>query len=186
MTNRRNTRHAGPARYSFPNATASLPAFEGALPITSVLDPTVGPEVVLLWRDPTDFVHEVVAVEPFTLMLKAGLLSTPHGPLLFMLFYVDRPEIDAFPFCSVELFLDPQDKAMTRPFRELAGQSHLHLVFLDADNNIVDVKEFENVFGLEQTIDVAAEATAGSTTDFAAAKLAVMTSMSGDDLYRLG
>jgi hypothetical protein len=186
MTERRNTKHAGRGEYVFPNAKASLPLFEGIMPVAVSLDPSVGPEVALIWRDPTDFVHEVAGVEPFSLKLKAGLLGTPHGPLLFMLFYVDRPEIDAFPFCSVELYLDPQDPAMASPFQDLSRQTHIHLVFLDAENEIVDVKEFENIFGLDRTLQAATEAAAGSSMDFAAAKLAVMTSMTGEDLYRLG
>ena len=33
MTARRNTKHDGPSEYSFPNAKASLPVFEGTMPV---------------------------------------------------------------------------------------------------------------------------------------------------------
>lgn len=61
---------------------------EGVAPLRVTVDPTVGPEIVLLWIDPTPFAHQLAEVKPFRLHVTAGVADMDAGALIFILYWI--------------------------------------------------------------------------------------------------
>jgi hypothetical protein len=143
----------------------------GVLPLRTVLDPEVGPETILCLIDPTPFIHQVAALKPFTLQLKAGIAETDSGPVLFLLYWLPGPVGSPEPFAIYEMTLNPHDPTVLAPYRELAHQTHWHLCILGPNDEVLNIYEFENTFGTSEIL-VAADHVASrlSCVDFAAAK----------------
>ena len=78
----------GKAHYQVDGPHRWLTDIEGLVPLRVVIDPTVGEEVALFWRDSTPFVRELAAVRPFQFMLKCGLLRTEFGPIMCQLMFL--------------------------------------------------------------------------------------------------
>lgn len=141
------------ATYHLPPLLPELQRAEGIMPWHLVLDPAVGMETVLLHLDRTPFIYKLAKVRPFDLRLKSGLMRTSHGPLLFLLFYVPDPNRPGTPFSSIDAHVNPYDPQHMIFWRNLARQSHWHLILVGEDDTLVDLFEFENTFGLSQVLD---------------------------------
>ena len=124
----------------------------GVLPMPVILEDRIGSEMVLLLIDKTPFIYTLAHVKPFDLMLKTGLVDTSHGPVAFLLFYVPNAASPDDPYFGYDHHLNPFDSGMTTTWRELARQSHWHLVLLDADREVQGVLEFENVYRLGEAL----------------------------------
>jgi len=131
-----------------------LRRFEGVVPMRMTLDPLLGAEVVLVWIDRQPFIGDLAKVAPFNLLVKSGLVKTHHGPLLFIVFYVPNPASRDEPFVAIDCHVDPMQDAHMRLWKELATQSHLHVVFLDNQLEVVEVKEFPNIFKVAETLEI--------------------------------
>jgi len=125
----------------------------GILPVPLILEDRIGSEMALLLIDKTPFIYTLAKVKPFDLMLKTGMVVTSHGPLAFLLFYVPKAGTPDDPYFSNDYHLNPFDTAMMATWRDLARQSHWHLILVDADREVQDVLEFENVYGLGDALD---------------------------------
>jgi hypothetical protein len=136
---------------------SSLPVYvrgaEGILPFRSIIDPQVGSETALLLFDRTPFIYELAKLKPFNLLLKTGLVHTSHGPSCFLLFYVPDPRRPGSVWVAIDAHINPLEVRHLVMWRDLARQSHWHLILVDADDELVDFFEFENTFGLDETLD---------------------------------
>jgi hypothetical protein len=135
----------------------SLPLYvsgaEGILPFRMIIDPQVGSEIALLLFDRTPFIYELAKVRPFDLIIKTGLVHTSHGPLCFLLFYVPDPRRPGQVYTAIEAHVNPLDVQHLVMWRDLARQSHWHLILVGANDEVVDFFEFENTFELGKTLD---------------------------------
>ena len=148
-----NAWQAAPACFDFTTLPSELHFAEGILPFPVCLDPEVGTETVLLLMDRTDFIHQIAATQPFELKMKAGAVATPEGPVMFLLFWVPNPQNPAEPVVALDCHVNPLDPKSVQPWRDLARQSHWHLFLIDANQEQQGFFEFENVYGLGETLD---------------------------------
>ena len=143
----------GKQHFVLPPLPVEFQAAEGIAPWNLVLDTKVGSETVLLLFDRTPFVGELAKVRPFNLRLKSGLVRTSHGPVLFLLFYIPDPKRPNTVVSAIDAHVNPLDSQHVLMWRDLARQSHWHLILVGANDELVDLFEFENTFGLGQTLD---------------------------------
>jgi hypothetical protein len=141
------------AHYHLPPLPAELQQAEGIMPWHLVVEPSVGLETVLLHLDRTPFIHQLAKVRPFDLRLKSGLMRTSQGPFLFLLFYVPDPKRPGIEFSAIDVHVNPFDPRHMVFWRDLARQSHWHLILVGEDDKLVDLFEFPNTFGLSQVLD---------------------------------
>lgn len=98
--------------------------------------------MVLLLLDRTPFVHELAKIRPFDLRLKTGLVRTSYGPLCFLLFQIPDPRNPGAVFLAIDAHINPSEAQHALAWRDLARQSHWHLILVGADNKLVDLFEF--------------------------------------------
>ncbi len=158
----------------------------GILLMQAVLEEEIGSEMVLLLIDKTPFIDTLAKVKPFDLMLKTGMVATSHGPVAFLLFYVrNRAEPDN-PFFAHDLHLNPFDAGVIATWRDLARQSHWHLLLVDGEKQVVGFLEFANVYGLGEALAAMAEACRDMHPgDFRLAKQEFSDQYSLQDLFEL-
>ena len=150
--------------YELSGLSPQLRGLEGIAPLRATLEPSIGTEVVLFWLDQRVFLKELVSVTPFDLQLKAGLVRTSNGPLLFLLFFVPNKARPNDPFVAVDCHVNPLSESHLSLWRAIGKQSHWHVAFLDETLSLVDLKEFPNSFNLVETLDWVEEACDGMTT----------------------
>lgn len=154
------------------------------VPIPAILDDQIGSEMVLLLIDKTPFIYTLAKVKPFSLMLKTGLVETSHGPVGFLLFYVPQPGSPDDPYFAHDYHLNLSDPGVLATWRDLARQTHWHLILVDSEREVQDVLEFENVYGLGQALTAMTNASAEMQTgDFALAKQEFCEQYSLNDLF---
>lgn len=135
----------------------------------ATFDEEIGPEIVLRLTDSTPFAYELKR-EAFALSLKSGVAQTSVGPVLFLLWWIP-PVTDGKPFALYEQILNPTHAGTLEGLRLIARQTHLHIVLIGPAQELVDVYEFENTFGLEKLISVSESACKEyCNMDFIAAK----------------
>ncbi len=75
---------------------------------------------------------------------------------------------------------------MMTTWRDLARQSHWHLILVDADREVQGVLEFKNVYGLGETLGQMSKAVQGwEPGDFALAKEEFCGQYSLSDLFAM-
>ena len=159
---------------------------DGLLPLPMTLDPAVGEEVILFVRDQTPFMEELCMVKPFRLMIKSGCARNNFGPLIFFLFSVENPADLSQPFAAWDCYLDPKNETQISLWRNLAGQSHWHLLLVGTAGRQREFFEFENIYGLDEALDFLHEATCNiATIDFNRAKERFMNENTIDDMLRM-
>ena len=133
--------------------TGSVPS--GVHLNTVTLMPSVGPETVLVLREERQFLQDLRLHGPFTLNIKSGAVRTSAGPVIFMVWWFP-PKVDGVPYAAYELLIRPSPpQVVAAALAEAARQTHLHLLMLDERNEVFDVVEFENVYGLGNLLQVA-------------------------------
>ena len=158
----------------------------GILPVPLILDERIGSEMALLLIDKTPFIYTLAKVKPFDLMLKTGMVATSHGPIAFLLFYVPQKGTPGDPYFAHDYHLNQFDAGMMATWRDLARQSHWHLILLDADRQVQGVLEFENVYGLGEALDQMTQAIEGmQRSNYALAKQEFCDQYSLKDLFEL-
>lgn len=158
----------------------------GILPIPLILEDRIGSEMALLLIDKTPFVYTLAKVKPFDLMLKTGMVATSHGPVAFLLFYVPQAGKPDDPYFAHDYHLNPFNAGMMATFRDLARQSHWHVILVDSNKDVQCVFEFENDYGLGESLDQMAQAIEGwEPGDFALAKQEFCDQYSLHDLFNL-
>lgn len=182
----KNKWKGGKVRLVLPELPQALSSCEGIVPWNLTLDSRIGTETVLLYFDRTPFIHEIAGIRPFDFLMKSGLIRTSHGPVLFHLFYVPDPNNPSEPFVAVEAFVNPLDPAFMQKWRDIARQSHWHLILVGKENEVVDFFEFENTFGLGETLDQVERVCERMTGEsFEQAKDELCNLYSVMDLYRM-
>lgn len=136
-----------PTTSPLPSATSGI-RFERL-----TLDVEIGPEFVLILTDSTPFAHELQRHVPFGLHLKSGAAQTSFGPLLFLLWWMP-PITNRRPFALYEQVLNPAHAGTLQALREILEQTHLHLILIGPQDELLDVYEFDNVFGLGELISI--------------------------------
>ena len=120
--------------------------------------------------DPTPFADELKRREPFDLRLKSGAAQTSLGPVLFLLWWIP-PVTNGKPFALYEQILNPTHIGVLEMLRQVATQTHIHLLLFGPGQALLGVYEFESTFGLEELISVSESACqVYSGMDFIAAK----------------
>ena len=175
LPRKQNLWRHGSTRFEHPPMEDLVGAADGIFPMKVLLDADVGEEVVLYWRDQTPFIEELRRVRPFRLMLKTGAGRNPCGPVFFMVFWVPNPADPEEAFAANEAYLNPHDALWVSRWRELAVQSHWHLFLIGAGNEQREFFEFENVFNLDEALDLMVRACGPiPMVDFARAKARFM------------
>ena len=122
-----------------------------------LFDEASEPEAMLVLREERSFIKELQSRGPLQLHIGSGLANTSKGPIGFLLAWFP-PILDGNPFACYELMVSPQSDHFTQsPLRMAAEQSHIHLMILDEQEEIIDVIEFENMYGLETLIHSCAD-----------------------------
>ena len=127
-----------------------------ALQIT-VVDPDIGPEVVLAVKDTHPLSMTYFRSKGLWLHLKAGLWETTYGALAYMawLFPSARYRTSPVMYCDLGNPSDPH----CAPMLEIAGeQSHLHVFLFGKDNQFIRALEVPNVFRLGELGEAVREA----------------------------
>jgi hypothetical protein len=148
----RNKWRHGQVNFDIPD-NGLLGTLDGLLPVSVILDEKVGPEIVLILRDPTDFVGRLKALTPFTLKMKAGVGRNDYGSLGFVLFWIEDPMNKSAPFAAYDLYINPTEEEQLKFWGRLGAQTHLHLFLIDAGGQQQGFWEFENCYGLTETIN---------------------------------
>lgn len=150
------------------------------------LAPEVGIETALILTETTPFAYKLKERQPFDLQLTSGAAQTSLGPVLFLLWWMP-PVVDGKPFALYEQILNSTHPGVLSGLREVARQTHLHLLFFGPSEELLDVCEFENVFQIGNLIPVCEEASKEhSEVDFAAAKEEYKNSYDIMELFREG
>jgi hypothetical protein len=154
------------------------------LPMPAVLEDEIGTEMVLLLVDKTPFIHQLARLRPFDLHLKTGLVQTSHGPLMFLLFYFPTPSQPQTPFMMLDYHVNPFDPAALSMWRDLARQTHWHLLLADGEGEVYGLFEFGNVYGLGEALDQVGKVCDGMAHgDFLTAKEELSRTYSLQDLF---
>ena len=122
------------------------------VPMPVILEDQIGTEMALMLIDKTPFIYTLANVKPFNLMLKTGIVETSHGPLAFLLFYVPQPGSPDDPYFAHDCHLNLSDPAVMATWRDLARQKYWHLILVDSERVVQDVLEFENLYGLGESL----------------------------------
>ena len=138
----------------------NLPHFtrgaSGVFPVIGTVFNEVGREVLLVMQDSTDFVYDIVKIKPFRLFLKPGAVQTSFGPVVFILWYVLDPSGENV-FCTFESTLNIHDPKIVSPYEKLSKQSDWHLLIMGMEQEVLEYYEFENNFGLDESIKLLKE-----------------------------
>lgn len=162
---------SGPENFNFKSLPPEFLFVEGIAPLPLTLNDSIGTEMVLLLFDRSDFITRLAATRPFALMMKTGLVKTAFGPLMFILFWVPDPANPREPVTAIDCHVNPFELQHMSTWRDLARQSHWHLFLIDAENQQQGFFEFENTYGLAESLDAVVQACEGmESIDFDLAK----------------
>lgn len=166
-----NNKLSGTKTFGFDPSILQRHPGEGILPMSLAVEDRIGTETALILLDRTPFIYELAKVRPFNLMLKSGVVRTSHGPVAFFLFWFPDPRQPQMPFASFDCHANPLDRVLMLPWRDLARQSHWHLILVDGKGQVVDVFEFPNEYGMADTLEQFDQVCQGMTCgDFLLAK----------------
>ena len=158
----------------------------GITPIPAVFESRIGSEVAIALIIKNAYIEELANVRPFDFRLTTGLVQTRFGPVAFLLFYVRNTADPSNPYFAHDYHLNPLDPGAMAVWRDLARQSHWHVVLVGAAQQVQDVFEFENVYDLGEALDTFAKAASGMRSiDFARAHQEFSSQYSIDELLEL-
>ncbi|MBX7107585.1 MAG: hypothetical protein K1X61_02955 [Chitinophagales bacterium] len=153
--------------------------------LSLVLDKNVGEEVVLIIFDPTDFIHDLRAVEPFRFLTSSVAVNTNFGPVYSFIFWVAQANDVNQSFVIFDKPLDISRPTMIEPWRKLANQTHLHLLLVSKNYEVEGFYEFENNFGFDEAVDTISQLDATRVKDFAKAEQEYFNDYALEDLYKM-
>jgi hypothetical protein len=136
----------------------------------------------------TPFAYELAKIRPFDLRPKTGLVRTSESPLCFLLFYIPDPTRPGTVHLAIDAHINPFDVQHLTAWRDLARQSHWHLVLVWPNDKLVDLFEFETAFDLDHTLDqveTVCSSMAEQGTSFEQAKLEFAAAYSIERLLQI-
>jgi hypothetical protein len=186
LPRRNNHWRHGRTRFEIPALDDYIGPRDGLFPISVILDPAIGEEVILIIRDQTPFMDELRRVQPFRLMIKNGCARNDFGPVVFFLFWVENPAQPGEPFGMWDCYLDPKNETMTRLWRPLAAQTHWHLFLVGEGGQQMNFFEFENNYAIAEALDFFDEACRDvATVDFNRARQLFTDQNTLEDLFNM-
>jgi hypothetical protein len=159
----------GKVHFELPELSPILIASPGIKPISSVLDNSVGEEIILLITEPENLAKEFEGRDITRFMLKAGLVRTSYGPICFLLFYFPDPFTGEQ--VTYENTINVEDHQQISIYKQLAEQKYWHVIIADDSGTVINFFEFPNEYGLSETLNQVESACENmQITDFMAAK----------------
>ena len=151
MEKQNNKWSHGPTSFEIPDLPV-LDLFDGFIPSYLILDPAVGKEVVLLLNDRTEFINTLKTTKPFRLFVKTGLARNEYGSLGFLLFWIQNPKKPDDYVVAYDMYVNPTDEVQVQLWRDLAAQTHWHVVLVGPKREQEDFFEIENCYGLDEFV----------------------------------
>lgn len=177
----------GPARFQPPVFPGGMEFENGLLPVSAVINLEVGEEIVLYLKDSTPFISTLAKARPFNLRIHGGVARNQHGCLGFFALWIPSPFNQRVPLAIYDLYLNPRSEAHLALWRELAFQTHWHLLLLDRKNEQRDFFEFANTFRVHEFLNEMLQYCQGiPILDFDKAKAEFIAAKSVEDLFELG
>ncbi len=118
------------------------------------LEPQIGPEVVGFLIDSNP---EELRKGSLNLRLKAGLIATGDGPVLFLIWWVPSFE-GSQPLAIYEQIMNPLEPRTSELLRRLVAQTHFHVLLLGSDGVVRTAYEYRNTFAFENVLSLADQA----------------------------
>lgn len=174
----------GKVHFRLGDVDPDLSSSPGIKPVSIILDPEVGPEIVLLVTENKTqleaFRHRDIA----NFWMKSGLVNTSYGPVCWLLFYFPDPVTGEN--VVYENVVNPKDHRHLKIYEQLASQEYWHVVIADTTRAVVNFFEFPNHYGLAKSLDQVKDicSTMGAS-DFLLAKAEYEKKYSIDDLMPL-
>jgi hypothetical protein len=138
----------GSRDFVLPPLSEDLKGRHGCSLQMAIFDKAVGEEVYVLYREQRDHADKFSQIAPFNLLVRFGLVETPHGVVAFIVWLIAAGSHQEV---MVEQFLDPQNIGALRLVASAANQTHFKLVIIDnKSGQIYAFVDFENVFGFDQ------------------------------------
>jgi len=113
------------------------------------LETRIGPEAVALLIDPEP--DESLTNAKLDLNLKAGVVETPYGPVVFLIWWVP-PLVNGRPLVSYEQVMNPLYPTTSTVLSRLSGQTHLHVLVVGSGGRVTNLFEYRNIFGFENIL----------------------------------
>ncbi len=160
---------------------------DGLLPGPAVINLEVGDEVVLYLKDSTPFINTLAKTRPFNLRVHAGVARNLHGCLGFFIFWIPSPYNPLVPLVIYDAYVNPRSETQLGLWRELAFQTHWHVLLLDSKNEQRGFFEFSNTFRIQECLDAMEQGCQGiEAVDFDKAKAVFMSERPLEDLFKAG
>jgi len=170
--------------FRFPSG---MDCVEGLLPIPVVINLDVGQEVVLFLKDTTPFVNTLAKTHPFNLRAHGGVARNQFGCLGFFVFWIPSPFNARVPLATYDLYVNLGNEKILGMWRELAFQTHWHLLLLDRKNEQRGFWEFRNTFRISNFLGEMEDFCRGiPVLDFDKTKAQFMVEKSVEELFHEG
>lgn len=177
----------GPARFKPPVLPGGMAIPDGLLPVPAIINLEVGEEVVLYLKDSTPFINTLAKTRPFNLRVHGGVARNQHGCLGFFVFWVPSPFNQRVPLVIYDLYVNLRSDTQLGWWRELAFQTHWHMLLLDRKNEQRDFFEFANTFRIQEFLEEMQEYCHGiEVLDFEKTKAEFMAEKSVEELFEDG
>ena len=98
-----------------------------------------------------DFVED--KQKSLNLNLKAGIASTPHGPILFLIWWLPHI-VNGRPLAFYEQVLNLLNPQTSEILGRVADQTHLHVVVIDVTGKTRNLFGYKNTFGFGESAQV--------------------------------
>ncbi len=174
----------GKVHFKLDDVDPVLLSSPGIKPASIILDPEVGPEIVLLVTENKTqleaFRHRDIA----NFWMKSGLVNTSYGPVCWLFFYFPDPVTGEN--VVYENVVNPKDHKHVKIYEQLASQEYWHVVIADTTGEVVNFFEFPNHYGLAKSLDQAKDiCSTMEVSDFMLAKTEYENNYSIDELMPL-
>jgi hypothetical protein len=164
-----------------------MDSVEGLWPMPTIINLEVGQEIVLYLRDTTPFINTLAKTNPFKLRVHGGVARNQFGCLGFFVFWIPSPFNERVPLATYDLYVNLRNEKMLGMWRELAFQTHWHMLVLDRKNEQRNFLEFRNTFRIHHFLNEMEEYCRGiPVLDFNKTKSQFMAERSLEDLFRTG
>lgn len=133
----------------------------GVHPISMILSADVGSEVVLALIDdsrPTLSLSSKMALDFF---FRSFVIRTAGGPVAVFLFYI-LDKATNLPIYLYDFAFNPTIVSNFTPWELISCQSHVHLLFVNNDDIVLNSYEYVNNFEFDVAVDVVKKSSAGS------------------------